>query len=145
MVRQSNELYRKTAALAAAVIVTNVLGNLALSMGMKEVGETVSVSLLPYLHALLNPWVIGGVCLLAVWLFSNLSLLSWADLSYVLPVTSTAYVLAAVLGHFLLGEPVSTRRWLGILLIMTGATVVGLTRPRTTPEHEQDLPHGDDE
>ncbi len=145
MVRQPKELYRKTAVLAIAVILTNVFGNLSLSMGMKQVGETVTVSAMPYLHALLNPWVIVGVCLLALWLFSNLSLLSWADLSYVLPVTSTAYVFAAVLCHFLLGERVSGRRWTGILLIMTGAFIVGLTTPRTTPEHEQDLPQGDGE
>ncbi len=133
------ELKRKTRLLSIAVIVSNVMGNFALSMGMKEVGPTVSVSVLPYLRALLNPWVIGGVCLLVVWLLTNLSLLSWADLSYVLPVTSTAYVITAILGRVFLGEYVSKIRWTGILLILTGAIIVGLTMPRTTPEHEQDM------
>ncbi len=114
------------------------MGNFALSMGMKQVGTTVSVSLLPYLRALLNPWVIAGVCLLVIWLITNLSLLSWADLSYVLPVTATAYVITAILGRVFLGEYVSKIRWTGILLILTGAIIVGLTMPRTTPEHEQD-------
>lgn len=138
MQSHSNELRRKTRLLTAAVIVTNVMGNFALSMGMKEVGETVTVSLLPYLRALLDPWVIGGVCLLGLWLFSNLSLLSWADLSYVLPVTSIAYVIAAILGRVFMGDPVTPLRWAGILLIVTGAIIVGRTTPRTTPEREQD-------
>jgi drug/metabolite transporter (DMT)-like permease len=138
MLSHSDELRGKTRVLTAAVIVTNVMGNFALSMGMKEVGETVTVSVLPYLRALLDPWVIAGVCLLGLWLFSNLSLLSWADLSYVLPVTSIAYVIAAILGRVFMGDPVTPLRWAGILLIVTGAIIVGRTTPRTTPEREQD-------
>ena len=145
MTPHTAEIRRKTRWLAAAVVVTNVLGNFSLSIGMKEVGRTVSVSLLPYLHALLNPWVIGGICLLVCWLISNLSLLSWADLSYVLPVTATAYVLTAILGRVVLVERVTTLRWAGILMIMSGAIIVGVTTPRTTPEHEQDFLDEEDE
>jgi len=144
MVPHAHEIRRKTRILTAAVIVTNVMGNFCLSIGMKQVGETVSVSPLPYLHALLNPFVIGGVCLLMLWLITNLSLLSWADLSYVLPVTATAYVIAAILGRVVLDEHVTATRWAGILLIMAGAAIVGRTMPRTTPEHEQDFSEEDE-
>jgi uncharacterized membrane protein len=144
MTPHARELRRKTAVLTVAVIVTNVAGNFSLSMGMKQVGETVSASPLPYLHALLNPWVITGVVLLALWLISNLSLLSWADLSFVLPITAVAYVITAILGRVVLDEHVSTVRWAGIVLIMTGAVIVGRTSPRTTPEHEQDFREGNE-
>jgi uncharacterized membrane protein len=145
MAPHSKELRRKTRLLSITVIATNVLGNFALSMGMKEVGTTVTFAVLPYLRALLNPWVIAGVCLLAVWLISNLSLLSWADLSYVLPVTSIAYVIAAILGRVFMGDEISPYRWEGIVLVVIGATIVGLTTPpRTTPEHEQDFVPGDE-
>jgi uncharacterized membrane protein len=145
MTPHSKELRHKTKLLSITVIATNVLGNFALSMGMKEVGTTVSFSVLPYLRALLDPWVIAGVCLLLLWLLSNLSLLSWADLSYVLPVTSIAYVIAAILGRVFMGDEISWFRWLGIVLIVIGATIVGLTTPpRTTPEHEQDFVRGDE-
>lgn len=139
MTPNQDELRRKTRLLTAAVIVTNVLGNFALSMGMKEVGRTVTMSVLPYLHALLDPWVIAGVCFLALWLLTNLSLLSWADLSYVLPVTSIAYVIAAILGRVFMDEHVGKLRWAGIALIVAGAVIVGMTTPRTTPEHERDF------
>jgi uncharacterized membrane protein len=68
-----------------------------------------------------------------VWLISQLSLLSRVDLSYVLPVTSISYVLTALMGKFLLHEPVSTERWIGIGLVILGVSLVARTVPRTVP------------
>ncbi len=53
---------------------------------------------------------------------------------YVLPVTAIGYVLTSLSGKYLLGETISPERWAGILLITSGVTLVGLTRPATTPE-----------
>jgi len=130
--------------LAIVVICCNVGGNLLLSVGMHDVGATVSASPVPYLRALLNPWVITGIVLLGGWLFANLSLLSWADLSYVLPVTAVGYVLSALLGALVLKEQVTVVRWTGVAMITGGAIIVGLTTPRTTPEGPQDLENGDE-
>ena len=44
-----------------------------------------------------NPWVLLGVVLLLLFFVAHTLLLSWADLSYVLLVTSIGYVLVAVL------------------------------------------------
>ena len=120
-------LRRKTRVFTALVILTNVLGNFSLSHGMRQVGATVSVSVPAYIQAFTNPWVIAGMALLIIWLLAQLSLLSWADLSYVLPMTAIAYVLTAVLGNLAGGEPVAALRWLGILLITAGAILVGRT------------------
>ena len=127
----------KTRIFTAIVVLTNVLGNSFLSRGMQSVGELLTLSPLPYIRALFNPWVAVGVSLLIVWLLSHMALLSWADLSYVLPVTSIAYVLVALVGRFLLHEHVSATRWLGITLIMAGVTLVGHTAPRTTSAHKR--------
>lgn len=124
----------KTRLLTILVIASNVAGNLSLSHGMKQVGALTALSPLPYLHAILNPWVGGGVLVLAFWMFSDLVLLSRADLSYVLPVTSMAYVLIALLGHFVLHEAVPLERWIGIVVITIGVILVGETNPRTAPE-----------
>ena len=56
---------------------------------------------------LFHPWVALGVVLLILWLLSRMALLSWADLSYVLPVTSVGYVLVALIGKLLLNEPIT--------------------------------------
>ncbi len=98
---------------------------------MHEVGQIVSLSPLPYLEAFFNPWVSAGVTLLVVWIVSQLCLLSRADLTYVLPVTSASYVLAAITGLLFLGEHISTARWGGILLIGAGVALVSRTAPRT--------------
>lgn len=125
----------KTRVFTAIVVATNVLGNSFLSRGMQSVGELVSLSPVPYIRALFNPWVALGTSLLIVWLLSMMALLSWADLSYVLPVTSVAYVLVALVGRFVLHEAVSAAHWAGILLIMTGVSLVGSTNPNTAGKH----------
>jgi drug/metabolite transporter (DMT)-like permease len=124
----------KTHVLTLVVIVSNVIGNIFLSRGMHHVA-VLSWSPLPYLHAVLNPWVAIGVLILTVWMITDLALLSLADLSYVLPVTATAYILIAILGHFVLDEPISGMRWAGIVVITLGVMLVGKTPSRTTPEH----------
>ena len=131
--KRSEPLRLKNRTVIALLVVSNVLGNFTLSRGLHQVGRLVSFSPWPYIHALLNPLVAGGVLLLTVWLISQLSLLSRVDLSYVLPLTSVSYVLTALMGKFLLHEPVSTGRWIGIGLIVLGVILVSRTTPRTAP------------
>ncbi len=130
----STDEKHKTHILTLVVIATNVIGNIFLSRGMHNM-QVLSWSPLPYLHAVLNPWVAIGVLILTVWMITDLALLSLADLSYVLPVTATAYILIAILGHFVLDEPISPMRWAGIVVITLGVMLVGKTPSRTTPEH----------
>jgi uncharacterized membrane protein len=131
-------LHLKTRIFTAIVVLTNVLGNSFLSRGMQSMGELISLSPVPYIRALFNPWVALGTSLLVVWLLSTMALLSWADLSYVLPVTSISYVLAALVGRFILHEGVSLAHWSGIVLIMIGVTLVGATAPRTTVKRQHE-------
>lgn len=126
----------KTRILTVIVVLTQVLGDYFLSHGLRGSGSLVGRPPSAYLLALLNPWVAVGVALLISWLFSHMILLSWADLSYVLPVTSIGYVLVALTGRFLLHETVSTPRWCGILLIVLGVMLVGRGSP--TSHHGED-------
>jgi len=128
----------KTQILVLLVVVTNVFGNIFLSRGMHQVGRIVSASPFDYLRAFANPWTILGICVLIVWILSDLALLSRADLSFVLPVTASGYVLVAFFGHFLLHDHISWARWTGILLITGGVVLAEETPTRTTtgpPEH----------
>jgi drug/metabolite transporter (DMT)-like permease len=74
--------------------------------------------------ALATPWVLGGILLLLVWTGCYLTALSWADLTFVLPATSLAYVAVALLSRFLLHEQISPARWVGIALITAGVGFV---------------------
>ena len=126
------KLLLKTRLFTAVVVLSNVLGNFSLTWGMRQVGRVLTWSPWPYIAALFNPWVALGVGLLIVWLISQMTLLSWADLSYVLPVTSVGYVLVALVGRFFLHEEITLDRWLGIGLIMAGVMMVGKTAPRAS-------------
>jgi len=118
--------------LTAFVVLTNVLGNFFLSWGMKHQTAHLGISPLTYIRLIFSPWVMLGTSLLILWLLSRMTLLGWADLSYVLPVTSIGYVLTAILGRYFFDEQVSWQRWLGTLLIVAGMILVGLTLPNTT-------------
>jgi uncharacterized membrane protein len=119
MIPSTSRLRIKTRTLAVVVILSNVLGNFLLSLGLKT-------------GTYLNFWVLLGVSLLILWMLSRMTLLSWADLTYVLPVTAFGYVLTALMGRVFLGERVSLARWAGIALIVGGVWLVGDTPIRTT-------------
>jgi len=125
---ETTRLRVKTWTCATVVVFSNVFGNFFLKRGMPADLPTP----LSYITALFQPWAALGVALLILWLMSRMTLLSWADLSYVLPVTSIGYVLVALTGRFLLNEQITVRRWAGIALIMSGVALVSLaTTPRT--------------
>jgi drug/metabolite transporter (DMT)-like permease len=125
------DVRRKTRIFAVISVLSNVAGNSALTHGMTQLGG-VGNTPLDLLRALFHPWVAIGVALLIVWTFAHMALLSWADLSYVMPVTAIGYVVTAFSGKFFLGEAVSPMRWAGIVLITAGVTLVGRTAPAST-------------
>lgn len=128
MMDETARLRWKTWACATVVIASNVCGNYFLKSGMPAELPTP----LDYITVLFRPTVTLGVLLLILWLASRMALLSWADLSYVLPVTSIGYVLVAIVGRVLLHEQISNKRWVGIALIMAGVSLVsGGTAPQT--------------
>ena len=115
----------KTRLFAAIVILSNTLGNFFIARGMRGLAVPAD-SALHMLLAIFTPWVALGIALLILWLLSRMVLLSWADLSYVLPVTSLGYVANALMGHFFLGEHITMARWSGTLLIVAGTMLVGI-------------------
>lgn len=126
---------RKTWICAAVVVLSNVFGNFFLKRGMPAELSTP----LEYITVLFRPSVAVGVGLLIVWMLSRMALLSWADLSYVLPVTSIGYVLVAIVGRVLLNEQISPQRWAGIGLIVGGVALVSArSAPRTEPRIDVD-------
>jgi uncharacterized membrane protein len=113
------------------VVCLNALGNLSLTWGMRHIDISVGLNPLDYIRAMLNPYVALGILLLITWLLTRMALLSWADLSFVVPITSVGYVLSAVLGVWFLAEVVTPVHWTGTLLIFAGTLLVGSTKPDT--------------
>ena len=128
----SRRLAQKTWILTAIVVLTQALGNFALNWGMKHQSADLGFSPVTYIETIFQPWVALGVALLVLWLLTRMMLLSWADLSFVLPVTAIGYVITALIGKYFFQEQISWQRWMGTLLIFAGIVLVGLTRPNTT-------------
>jgi|SRR5271156_5701765 len=116
------------------VTLASAFGDTSLAVGMKRVGPVSLSHPNALLSALRTPWVFGGVLLLVVFFASYLTALSWADLTFVLPATSLAYVAVAFLSKFWLHEQISAERWLGIALITVGVGFV-TQGPAYTPRH----------
>jgi len=115
----------KTRVFALFVILSNAFGNLFLAFGMRSSAD-VTTSPIEFVRAIFQPQVFIGIVLLILWLLTRMAMLSWADLTYVLPVTAVGYVLSALLGRMFLNEQITMARWAGTLLIVAGTILVGL-------------------
>jgi uncharacterized membrane protein len=116
-------------AFTVLVVLANVAGNLVLALGMKQAPRAAGP-----IAAILQPVAIGGIVLLIAWMLLRMRLLGWADLSFVVPVSAFGYVMSALAGVVFLHEQVPVRGWMGIALIMAGATLTGSTENSEEPQ-----------
>lgn len=135
-ITSSHSLRFKTFSLVVLIVIFGPLGNLLLGKGMKELKTPPGYSAAELerflLLALKSEFVWLGIGALLLFFVAYALVLSWADYSYVQPVSAFAYGTAALLGHFVLGEVVTAVQWAGITVICLGVFVVGRTPPRTT-------------
>lgn len=68
---------------------------------------------------------IGGFLYLLSAIF-NIIILRYLDYSVVLPLTSVTYIWTMILSYFILKEKVTTKKIIGVLLIICGAVFVSL-------------------
>lgn len=118
----------KTVVVLTIVIVAGALGDTLLGKGMKAVGEITSVDPASLgsaaLKVIRQPFVLLGVLCLAIYFFSFLAVLSWADVSLVVPITSLSFLLTQFLAMWALHERVTPLRWAGTVLIVIGVALV---------------------
>ena|SRR6266567_496635 len=65
-----------------------------------------------------------GIGLHALAFVSFLALLSWADVSFVVPASALSYAVGAAGAKLFLRERVTVIRWAGVLLISSGVVLV---------------------
>ncbi len=129
-----NPRVSKTILFIGIAVIANSFGNLMLALGMDRMPAFQHVELAHYLVGLLtNPFLIPGAAMSAVYTLAQISLFSWADLSFVIPCTASSYALTTMLGEFVLGEHVHWARWLGVVLITCGVVLVAETPVTTKP------------
>jgi len=125
----------KTLVMILAMVVCANTGDLLLKRGMTKIGAVeISASGLQqaFLATITNGTIWIGIVFLTGFMLSYMTVLSWADYSYVMPAGAFGYALLTLLAVVFLHENVSPRRWAGVALICIGVLLVGQTRPRTT-------------
>ncbi len=122
-------------ALLAVAIVSQAVGNVLLSQGMKLIaGEsqlTWSNWVAIFLQAVESPLILFGVGFYVIFFVLFAAALSRADLSFVLPAISSEVVINVAFADCFLNETVSSIRWIGVLLISIGVGLVVRSSPRT--------------
>jgi len=115
----------------AIIVLADSAHDVFLTRGMKEVGDVSVVARKALLSVprkvLSNKNFLTGFFFTAVYFFTFLAVLSWADLSFVFPATSLVYVVGTFGAKFMLRERVTLERWAGILLVCVGVTLTSLS------------------
>lgn len=125
----------KTLVMVCAMVLCANAGDLLLKRGMQQIGA-VELSASGIAHAfrltVMNGTLWLGIFFLCGFMLSYMTVLSWADYSYVMPAGAFGYALLTFFAMVFLHETVSARRWIGVVLICVGVLLVGQTKPRTT-------------
>jgi drug/metabolite transporter (DMT)-like permease len=110
------------------IVTAGTGGELCVSRAMKSIGEVHDFrprALLRFaLQALRLPWMWLGVALMALGFFSLLAILSFLEVSFVVPVSALSYAAGALGARAFLGERISRNRWIGIAVVCIGVTIV---------------------
>ena len=120
----------KTALLLAILSLCGALGDVSLAKGMKQVGAlpTLRPGALLVLGSKMarNGAVLVGLLSLIAAFLTFVVLLSWADLSFIVPATSLHFVLATLGAKWILQEHISRVRWFGTILVGLGVALLSL-------------------
>ena len=123
------------------MVTVTPVGDIFLRQGMARIGAMVSWAPADVFHfffrAFTSPLIWLGIALQLAFFIAYLLVLSWADYSYVQPVsTAISYPLITLLAEFgVLHETVKPIRWAGVVVICLGVFLVGRTQVKTTGAH----------
>lgn len=121
----------KIAVALGFAIIFGAFGDILLSIGMKRTGGVAIRRPWDVLYAVKQAFssrfILLGVCSMALYFGSYIAALAWVDVSVANPMTALSYLIAGIYAIAFLKEGVSLQRWLGIALVIAGATLVGVS------------------
>jgi drug/metabolite transporter (DMT)-like permease len=122
----------REAILFLIIIAAGTGGELCVTRAMKDIGEVHDfrpTALLRFMRrAFLVGWMWIGIAMMTLAFFALLAALSFENVSFVVPVTALSYGAGAVGAMLFLRERISLQRWVGVLIVCAGVTIVLLTK-----------------
>ena len=114
------------------IVAAGTGGELCVSRAMKTVGEVhdfrPSALVQFVLRAMRVGWMWAGIAMMTLAFFALLAMLSIENVSFVVPVTALSYAAGAIGATVFLHERISRQRWIGVLIVCIGVTLVWLSR-----------------
>jgi len=114
--------------LVAVIVLATTLGEVLQAIGMKRHGEIHDFrpdALGRVVSTLVRcRYILAAIAAMAVTFFAFMALLSITELSFAVPVTAASYIFETVLAKYLLKEHVGWKRWMGVLLVAGGVTLL---------------------
>jgi len=114
------------------VIVAGTGGELCVTRAMKVIGEVHDfrpAALTRFVfRAMRVGWMWIGIGMMTLAFFSLLAMLSIENVSLVVPVTALSYAAGTTGAKLFLHERISLQRWIGVLIVCVGVTLVWLSR-----------------
>ena len=99
-------------------------GSILMRKGLQQIGvlpsRRIFILLQFYLRAVCNPLVLLGVVISIGYFALWLAVLSWADVSWALPMNAVEYIFVALFAGVALKEKIGFNRWLGMGFIFLG-------------------------
>jgi drug/metabolite transporter (DMT)-like permease len=122
----------REAILFLIIIAAGTGGELCVTRAMKDIGEVHDfrpAALLRFMRrTFLVGWMWIGIAMMTVAFFALLAALSFENVSFVVPVTALSYGAGALGAMLFLRERISLQRWVGVLIVCAGVTIVLLTK-----------------
>jgi drug/metabolite transporter (DMT)-like permease len=110
------------------IVLAGTGGELCVSKAMKSIGEVHDFRPKALFHfvrgSLRLPWMWLGVLLMSLGFFSLLGILSFQEVSFVVPVSALSYAAGAFGAKVFLGERITRNRWIGIAVVCVGVSIV---------------------
>jgi uncharacterized membrane protein len=104
-------------------------GIVFLKKGMANVGEVKMISAAEIFRVVkagvTSPQIIAGVFFEALFFVCLLIMMAKSDISFIWPLTGLSFVFSTFAAIWFLHETVSPVRWIGVMLVVIGAVVIG--------------------
>ena len=114
------------------IVVAGTAGELCVSRAMKAVGEVHDfrpAAIFQFvLRAIRVGWIWIGIGMMTLAFFALLAMLSFENVTFVVPVTALSYAAGPLGATLFLHERISRQRLLGVLIVCIGVTLVWLSK-----------------